>query len=250
MSRSVGRWGGRSNTSRRRQLSENRLDLRLRARERSRKIFDWGIGNHEEILKGTLRRRPLRNERQLQVIDDPVHDGMVRDEGDDLHPAALMEPLTLLHEYCKAAAFRTDHGVDLVDLPDQGSASPSSMRLPDQGSASPSSMRLPNQGRPALGGETAEFLLDDSERRRRKARLPDLSPVGVRVQAVVPDSDLPLVRNMGSDPGDKLQKKNPLGLRLRLGPDKAVDIKARVRPGKNALGPLGTADPGSDSQSS
>ena len=237
MSRSVGRWGGRSNTSRRRQLSENRLDLRLRARERSRKIFDWGIGNHEEILKGTLRRRPLRNERQLQVIDDPVHDGMVRDEGDDLHPAALMEPLTLLHEYCKAAAFRTDHGVDLVDLPDQGSASPSSMRLP-------------NQGRPALGGETAEFLLDDSERRRRKARLPDLSPVGVRVQAVVPDSDLPLVGNMGSDPGDKLQKKNPLGLRLRLGPDKAVDIKARVRPGKNALGPLGTADPGSDSQSS
>ena len=218
-------------------MSENRLDLRLRARERSRKIFDWGIGNHEEILKGTLRRRPLRNERQLQVIDDPVHDGMVRDEGDDLHPAALMEPLTLLHEYCKAAAFRTDHGVDLVDLPDQGSASPSSMRLP-------------NQGRPALGGETAEFLLDDSERRRRKARLPDLSPVGVRVQAVVPDSDLPLVRNMGSDPGDKLQKKNPLGLRLRLGPDKAVDIKARVRPGKNALGPLGTADPGSDSQSS
>ena len=218
-------------------MSENRLDLRLRARERSRKIFDWGIGNHEEILKGTLRRRPLRNERQLQVIDDPVHDGMVRDEGDDLHPAALMEPLTLLHEYCKAAAFRTDHGVDLVDLPDQGSASPSSMRLP-------------NQGRPALGGETAEFLLDDSERRRRKARLPDLSPVGVRVQAVVPDSDLPLVGNMGSDPGDKLQKKNPLGLRLRLGPDKAVDIKARVRPGKNALGPLGTADPGSDSQSS
>jgi len=32
---------------------------------------------------------------------------------------------------------------------------------------------------------------------------------------------------------------HPLGLRLRLGPDPAMDIEARVRPGENALGPLG-----------
>ena len=61
----------------------------------SRKIFGRGIGNHE-ILKGALRRcfivlheasesgrRPFRDEHQLQMVDDPIDDGMVGEEGDD-----------------------------------------------------------------------------------------------------------------------------------------------------------------------
>ena len=93
------------------------------------------------------------------MIDDPVHDGMLRQEGDGLHAAPLMEPLTLLHEYCKAAELGTDHGVDFIDLPDHGSASPSSMRLP-------------NQGRPAFGRKSPELLLGDPQRRRTRTRLP------------------------------------------------------------------------------
>ena len=87
---------------------------------------------------------------------------------------------------------RTEHRVDLVDFPDHGSDSQSYMRLP-------------NQGRPTFGGETAEILLDDSKRRRRKARLPDLSPVRVRVHAIVPDSDLTFIGDMGRDSSDELQ---------------------------------------------
>ena len=53
-----------------------------------------------------MGRRGLgRHERQLQVIDDAVHHGMLREEGDDLHPAA---------------ALGADHRVHLIDLPDHG----------------------------------------------------------------------------------------------------------------------------------
>ena len=54
----------------------------------------------------TARLRLRRHELKFEVVDDAVHGPELLDEGDDLHPAALMEPLTLLHEYCKAAAFR------------------------------------------------------------------------------------------------------------------------------------------------
>jgi len=54
----------------------------------------------------TTRLRPIGHKRQLQMLHYPIHDGNLRDEGDDLHPAPLMEQLTLLLEYCKAAAFR------------------------------------------------------------------------------------------------------------------------------------------------
>jgi hypothetical protein len=36
-----------------------------------------------------------------------------------------MKPLTLLHEYCKAAALGADKRIDLVDFPDHGSAAQS-----------------------------------------------------------------------------------------------------------------------------
>ncbi len=75
------------------------------------------------------------------MVDDPVHGGMIREEGDDLHPAA---------------AAGTDHGVDFVDFPDHL--------------------------RPAFGRDAAGLLLDDPERRRRQARLPDLPPVGIGVK--------------------------------------------------------------------
>ena len=93
-----------------------------------------------DLGQSSRRRRLLRRKGELQVIDDPVDDGRLGEEGDDLHPAA---------------AFRTDHGVDFVDLPDHG--------------------------RPALGRKTAELLLDNPQRRRRQALLADLSPVRVRV---------------------------------------------------------------------
>jgi len=42
--------------------------------------------------------------------------GILRDEGGDFPSAALMEPLTLLLESCKAATLGAGHRVDLVDL--------------------------------------------------------------------------------------------------------------------------------------
>jgi len=56
----------------------------------------------------TARLRLLRHKHELEVIDDAVHGLIIGYEGDDLHLTALMKPLTLLHEYCKAAAFGAD----------------------------------------------------------------------------------------------------------------------------------------------
>ena len=61
-------------------------------------------GRHQgNLLEDMGGRRLLGSERQLEVIDDPIHDGVLREEGDDLHPAA---------------APGTDHRVDLIDLAD------------------------------------------------------------------------------------------------------------------------------------
>jgi len=130
-----------------------------------------------------------------KVIDNPVHNGNLRDEGDDLHPSP---------------ALRADHRVHLIDLPDHGRASQSSMRLP-------------NQGRPAFGRKAPELLLDDPEWRRTLARLPNLPPMGVRVEPVVTDHDLAFVGNMRGHPGDKLQIIH----RLRRGPLLARPVKKR-----------------------
>jgi hypothetical protein len=42
----------------------------------------------------TARLRLRRHKPKLQVIDDAVHDSNLREEGDDLHPAALMETMS------------------------------------------------------------------------------------------------------------------------------------------------------------
>jgi len=36
------------------------------------------------------RRRLIRHERQFQMIDNPIHNGILRDEGDDLRGAATL----------------------------------------------------------------------------------------------------------------------------------------------------------------
>jgi hypothetical protein len=41
--------------------------------------------------KGGKSDRPLRDKRQLKVIDDPVHYGIVGEESDDLHLAAVLD---------------------------------------------------------------------------------------------------------------------------------------------------------------
>ena len=53
----------------------------------------------------------------------------------------------------RPSAFGTEHGVDLADLPDHG--------------------------RPALGRYAPKLLLDNTERKSRKARLLDFPPVGI-----------------------------------------------------------------------
>ena len=35
----------------------------------------------------TTRLRPIGHKRQLQMLHYPIHDGNLRDEGDDLNPA-------------------------------------------------------------------------------------------------------------------------------------------------------------------
>ena len=48
--------------------------------------------------------------------------------------------------------------------------------------------------------------------------------MGIGVETVISDSDLPLIRDMGSDPGDEFI---------------AVDIESRMPPGEEALRPFG-----------
>ena len=202
---------------------------------RSGKIFGAGFGGHQDFLIGDVRRRRLRrHERQLEVVDDAVHYGIVGKEGNDAHPTP---------------ALGTEQGVDLVNLPDHG--------------------------RPPLGRDALKFLLDHTERKSRKARLPDFPPMGVGVEAEITDGDLAFVGDMGSDPGDELQVVHPLhlftvfsipvadlallfiegealegkerpahifshllGLFPGLSPHQAMDRESRMAPGENALRPF------------
>ena len=53
------------------------------------------------LLEDMGRRRLRRHKRQLQMIDNPVHNSLLRDESDDLH---------------RPPARGADHRVNLVDL--------------------------------------------------------------------------------------------------------------------------------------
>ena len=58
---------------------------------------------------------------------------------------------------------------------------------------------------PAFSWEGPELFLDHPWRNRHLARLLDLPPMGVGVEAVVSQSDLAFLRNMGTNLGDELQ---------------------------------------------
>ena len=125
--------------------ARNPTDLSSRVKRESRKIFGRGLGRHQNFLISQVRRRgPLGGKCQLQVMDDPVHYGVVREESDDLH---------------RAAALRTDHRVDLIDLADHLG--------------------------PALGRERPELLLNHPEGKRPKACLLDLPSMGVGGKATL-----------------------------------------------------------------
>ena len=54
-------------------------------------MFDRGLCGHQVFLEGCLERRGLRRDKgQLQVVDDPVHHGEIREEGADLHPPSAL----------------------------------------------------------------------------------------------------------------------------------------------------------------
>jgi len=57
---------------------------------------------------------------------------------------------------------------------------------------------------PAAAWDSWAFILDKQELARRP-RITHLAPVGVSVEAVISDSDLALVGDMGCHPGDELQ---------------------------------------------
>ncbi|MFZ2052864.1 MAG: hypothetical protein WAU81_01585, partial [Candidatus Aminicenantales bacterium] len=63
----------------------NQPDFPFRAKRESRRIFCGGLSGHETLLISELGRgRPFRHKGQLEVVDDLVHHGIVRKEGDDL----------------------------------------------------------------------------------------------------------------------------------------------------------------------
>jgi len=54
-------------------------------------MIGWNLGVQEELLRDDVRRgRSLRDEGQLEVVDNPVNNGIVGDEGDDAHPALAL----------------------------------------------------------------------------------------------------------------------------------------------------------------
>jgi hypothetical protein len=96
---------------------------------------------------------------------------------------------------------------------------------------------------PALGGEGPELLLNHPYRNRHQARLFDLPSMGIGVEAVISDSDLALVGNMGSHSGDELQVVHPLGL-SGFFPVPVGDSAFPFIQGEALLPTVGTADAG------
>jgi hypothetical protein len=49
-------------------------------------------GLQYEFLKGMDGRRLLGHERRLQMVDEPIHGGIIGDDGGNLHPPARSRP--------------------------------------------------------------------------------------------------------------------------------------------------------------
>jgi hypothetical protein len=58
-------------------------DLSSRSKRESRRIFSGGLGGHQEFLVGDRRRGPIGDKGQVEVVDDPVHYGIVGEERDE-----------------------------------------------------------------------------------------------------------------------------------------------------------------------
>lgn len=69
--------------------------------ERSRKLFGRRVGIHQELLGGGLRRRgALGDKGRLQVGDDPVHDGVLREKGNDAPVITATLPIFIFLSVC------------------------------------------------------------------------------------------------------------------------------------------------------
>jgi len=70
----------------------NPTDLTSQGQRRLRRIISGGLRGHQNFLIGQVRwRRSLRDKSQLEVVDNPVHHGIVGEEGDDLHRGAALD---------------------------------------------------------------------------------------------------------------------------------------------------------------
>ena len=209
------------------------------SKRRSRKIFAAGFGGHQKFLIGDVRWGRLVRGKCQLEV---VNDAI--DYGE------IGEESNDPH---RAAALRADHRINFIDFTDHLG--------------------------PAVGRDRPELLLHHPERESLKARLLDLPPMGIGVEAAISHRDLALVRYMGSDPGNEFQIVHPLhlsglspvpiahlgslfiegeslqgqkrpdhilsyplSLSLCLGPDPAVDIEPCVAPGENPFCPFGTEE--------
>jgi hypothetical protein len=74
----------------------------LPGQRKSRKIFGACLGGRQYFLISGMRgRRLVCDKVQLEVVNDPVHYGIVGEESDDLH---------------RGAAVRADHRINFIDL--------------------------------------------------------------------------------------------------------------------------------------
>jgi len=87
----------------------------------------------------------------------------------------------------------------------------------------------------APGRDGPELVLHHPERESLRACLLDLPSMGIGVEAVISHRDLALVRDMGSDPGDKLQVVHPLHFlgpldltRSRVGLGCLIALRSRI----------------------
>jgi hypothetical protein len=86
---------GQSKTSQKR--AGNPTDLFWRSKGESRRVFRGGLGGQEDFLIGDIMgRRSLRHKGRLEVVDDPVHYGIIGKESDNLHLSAAWRALRFI----------------------------------------------------------------------------------------------------------------------------------------------------------
>jgi len=69
-----------------RHTDQKKIDFRSPLITKCSKIFPALLGRRErDLLEDMGGRRLRRRKHQLQMIDDPIHNGILRDESDNLH---------------------------------------------------------------------------------------------------------------------------------------------------------------------